>query len=69
MTNERLPYAHTLAEINEITQNLNGITSGRSVPGDIAIGVLTTRSNLAIASALLALADAVRSTQPDGSAR
>lgn len=66
---ERTPYQHTLAEINEVNQNLNTITSGRGVPDDIAIGVLTARSNLAIASSLLAVADAIRSTQPDGSPR
>lgn len=62
---ERTPYQHTLAEINEVNQNLNTITSGWGVSGDIAIGVLTARSNLAIASSLLAVADAIRSTQPD----
>lgn len=58
---ERLPYAHTLSEINDINQAINVITGGR-IPGDIAVGVLTARSNLAIASSLLAVADAIRAT-------
>ncbi|MCX5587585.1 hypothetical protein [Streptomyces erythrochromogenes] len=64
---ERLPYEHTLNEINDINQACNGITGGRGVPGDVAVGVLAARSNLAIASALLAVADAIRSTQPGSS--
>ncbi|MFD8577355.1 hypothetical protein ACFV1H_18730 [Streptomyces virginiae] len=63
----RLPYEHTLAEINDISQACNSITGGRSVPGDVAVGILTTRSNLAIAAALLAVAVAIRNTQPGSS--
>jgi hypothetical protein len=61
----RLPYEHTLAEINDISQACNAITSGRSVPGDVAVGILAARSNLAIAAGLLAVADAIRATVTD----
>jgi hypothetical protein len=59
---ERLPYAHTLSEINDVNASLN-VIAGTGIPGDLAVGVLTARSNLAIASALLAVADAIRSTK------
>lgn len=65
----RTPYEHALHKINETSGRLNLITSGRSVPGDTAASVLNAESNLAIATALLAVADAIRSTQTDGSAR
>lgn len=64
---ERLPYAHTLSEINDINASLNVIAS-TGIPGDLAVSVLTTRSNLAIATSLLAVADAIRATT-DGSSR
>ncbi|MFI5985090.1 hypothetical protein ACIBEA_30015 [Streptomyces sp. NPDC051555] len=67
MPTARTPYEHTLSEINDINQALNVITGSGRIPGDIAAGVLAARSNLAIASSLLAIADAIRSTQPDGS--
>lgn len=59
----RTPYDHTLAEINDITEALNGITSSGRIPGDIAASVITARSNLAVASSLLAVADAIRATK------
>lgn len=67
----RLPYEHTLAEINATAAGLGGIEalpSGRprDLDGPTAIGVLTVRSNLAIASALLAVADALRPAPTDG---
>lgn len=58
----RIPYGHALHMVNETSEALNELTNGRSVPGEIAVGVLTARSNLAIASALLAVADAIRAT-------
>jgi acetyl-CoA acetyltransferase len=72
MTAQRLPYDHTLSEINDVNQALNTITDGRGVPDNIAVGVLTIRSNLAIASSLLAVADAIRAIaagQTDGNNR
>lgn len=57
---QRLPYEHTLSEINDITTSLN-VIANTGVPGDLAVGILTARSNLAIASSLLAIADAIRS--------
>ncbi|MEU7416682.1 hypothetical protein [Streptomyces antibioticus] len=70
----RLPYEHTLAEINTTSSGLGGIEalpSGRprDLDGPTAIGVLMVRSNLAIASALLAVADALRCTPADGPER
>lgn len=61
----RTPYDHTLTEINETNASLNLIGTHpdgtpRGLDGPTAVGALTVRSNLAIASALLALADAVR---------
>ena len=62
----RTPYDHTLAEINEISAGVGLVAthpdgSPRGLDGPTAVGALTVRSNLAIASALLALTDAVRS--------
>lgn len=62
---ERLPYAHTLREINDVNASLNMI-AGTGIPGDLAVGVLTARSNLAIASSLLAVADAIRAASTAG---
>ncbi|MEV6102630.1 hypothetical protein [Nocardia sp. NPDC051981] len=59
MSEARTPYDYTLQTINETATRLNLITGGRSVAGDVAAAVLTAQSNLAIASALLAVADAV----------
>lgn len=63
---QRTPYDHTLAEINDLTAAINRIANGPT-PGDVTAGILTARANLAIASALLAVA--IRSTQPDRSAQ
>lgn len=65
----RDPYDHTLAEINSVAENLRGIESlpngqPRDLSSTSAIGVLTIRSNLAMASALLAMADALRELAP-----
>lgn len=65
---KRLPYDHTLSEINDITTALNTITNGRIITADQAASVLTARSNLAIAASLLAVADAIRATA-SGSSR
>lgn len=64
-TISRAPYDHALFEINTTSESLRGIEqlpSGRprDLDGPTAIGALTVRSNLAIASALLALVDAIR---------
>lgn len=61
----RPPYEHALAEINTTSESLRGIESlpngrPRDLDGPTAVGALTVRSNLAIASALLAVADAIR---------
>ncbi|MCX5253650.1 hypothetical protein OOK27_05605 [Streptomyces canus] len=61
----RTPYDHALAEINTTAENLRGIESlpngrPRDLDGPTAVGALAVRSNLAIASALLAVADALR---------
>jgi hypothetical protein len=65
----RTPYEHALHKINETSGRLNLITNGRGIPGDIAASVLNAESRLAVAAALLAVADAIRSAQPDGSTR
>ena len=63
----RAPYEHALAEVNTTAESLRGIEAlpngrPRDLDGPTAVGLLTVRSNLAIASALLAIADAVRAT-------
>jgi hypothetical protein len=50
----------TTKRLDQITRHPNG--ASRSVPGDVAVGVLTAQSNLAIATALVAVADAIRAT-------
>lgn len=67
----RAPYAHALAEVNTTSaslRNIEALPSGRprDLDGPTVIGVLAVRSNLAIASALLAIADALRSSPTDG---
>lgn len=67
---ERNPYEHTLVEVNETLKGLQGITvmpggGLRNLDGPTAIGVLAARSNLAVASALLAVADAIRAKVED----
>ncbi|MFB9440016.1 hypothetical protein [Streptomyces showdoensis] len=64
MSDSRTPYAHALHTINETSTRLNLITEGRGVSGEVAASVLTAHSNLAIASALLAVADALRGASP-----
>ncbi|MFE6284380.1 hypothetical protein [Streptomyces sp. NPDC057877] len=66
----RTPYGHALHLINTTDDGINGmcvLPDGRTrdLPGPLAVGVLTVRSNLAIASALLAVADAVRAPRGD----
>jgi hypothetical protein len=70
----RGPYEHSLAQINTTAENLRGIESlpdgrPRDLSSATAVGVLTIRSNLAIASALLAIADALRGSAPNGKGR
>lgn len=70
----RGPYDHALAQINTTADNLRGIESlpggrPRDLSGATAVGVLTIRSNLAIASALLAIADVLRESAPTGKGR
>lgn len=55
--------------INQTSQRLDHITrhpdgTSRALPGDVTAGVLTAHSNLAIATALVAVADAIRATAP-----
>ncbi|MGW0131924.1 hypothetical protein [Streptomyces sp. NPDC003299] len=62
----RKPYDHALWLINQVDEGVRGMTSWsggqqRVLPGDVAVGLLTVRSNLAIASALVAVAEALRS--------
>ncbi len=64
---ERLPYDSAIFEINTVAESLRGIESlngrPRALDGPTAIGALTARSNLAVAAALLAIADALRDRQ------
>ncbi|MER7815631.1 hypothetical protein [Streptomyces sp. NPDC096153] len=71
-TAARTPYEHTLHVIEETAECLRtGVETlpdgrARDLDGPTAIGALTVRSNLAIASALLAVADALRAPQAEG---
>lgn len=65
----RTPYNHALHLINETSESLRMIEAlpngrPRDLDGPTAVGALATRSNLAIASALLAVADALKAQQP-----
>lgn len=65
------PYDYALVRINNTTASLGNIEQvpggrPRDLDGPTAIGVLTVHSNLAIASALLAVADALRSQAAAG---
>ena len=67
----RTPYDHTLHLINSVGQSVDGITMRpdgrpRDLDGPTAVGALVATSNLAIASALLAVADALHSRPTDG---
>jgi hypothetical protein len=64
-----VPYDHALHLINTIGGDINRMTetpigSPRDLDGPTAVGALTVRSNLAIAAALLAVAD-VLSNPPE----
>lgn len=61
----RTPYNHTLHTINETEEGiramvLDGNRAARDLDGPTAVGILAARSNLAIASALLSVADVLR---------
>lgn len=62
---ERKPYDHALHLINVVSQSADKIAEmpdgqPRDLDGPTAVGVLVATSNAAIASALLAIADAIR---------
>ncbi|KMS79086.1 hypothetical protein ACH49_13600 [Streptomyces leeuwenhoekii] len=64
----RPPHDHALWLINNIEQgitNMVTLPNGhlRDLDGPTAVGILTVRSNLAIASALVAVAEALRGEQ------
>ncbi|MBD9700625.1 hypothetical protein IHE56_00670 [Streptomyces sp. ID01-12c] len=66
----RAPYEHTLHLINTVSQSCDRITElpngrPRDLDGPTAVGTLVAMSNSAIASALLAVADALRGLAPD----
>jgi len=65
----RDPYDHALYLINEANRNIAGTTTlpdgrPRSIDSTALSGALGASSNLAIASALLAVADALRGLAP-----
>jgi putative hemolysin len=64
----RPPHDHALWLINNVEQGVTGMCTlpdgrVRDLPGPVAVGILTVRSNLAIASALVAVAEAQRSKE------
>lgn len=66
----RNPYDHAAYLINRTNENLTAITTDeygrmRALDGPTSAGVLAASSNLAIASALLAIADAIRAPRGD----
>jgi hypothetical protein len=63
---ERKPYDHALHLINIVSQDVDRLASTpggrpRDLDGPTAAGTLVAMSNSAIASAVLAVADAIRS--------
>jgi hypothetical protein len=61
----RPPHDHALWLINNVEQGVTAMCTlpdgrTRDLPGPVAVGILTVRSNLAIASALVAVAEALR---------
>ncbi|MGY1500828.1 hypothetical protein ACW4TU_30325 [Streptomyces sp. QTS52] len=61
----RPPHDHALWLINNVEEGINGMVTlpggqTRNVDGPTAVGILAARSNLAIASALVAVAEALR---------
>lgn len=67
----RKPYDHALHLINSVGQSVDGMTvrpdgRPRDLDGPTAVGTLVATSNLAIASALLAVADALRARSANG---
>ena len=67
---KHVPYDYALSMINQVADAINsiGLTpdgAPRNLPADVAVGALQTRSNIAIAAALLAVADATRETPRD----
>jgi hypothetical protein len=61
----RKPYDHALHLVNTVGQGVGKIAEwpdgrSRDLDGSTAVGALVATSNLAIASALLAVADAIR---------
>ena len=72
MNETRRPYDHALHAINELNTQVNEITTWptgqpRPLEARMSAAVLEVRGQLAIASALLAVADAIRE-QRDGEA-
>lgn len=66
---ERAPYDHALHLINTSCQSIDRIAEypdgrSRDLDGPTAVGTLVVTSNAAIASALLAVADALRGLAP-----
>ncbi|MEV0244945.1 hypothetical protein AB0I06_34285 [Streptomyces sp. NPDC050674] len=64
----RKPHDHALWLINNVDEGVNGMCTlpdgrVRDLPGPLAVGILTVRSNLAIASELVAVAEALRGEQ------
>ncbi|MFD1656958.1 hypothetical protein ACFSL4_01585 [Streptomyces caeni] len=71
MSEARRPYDHTLHAINELNEQVSAITTWptgqpRPLDGRMSATVLQVRGQLAIASALLAVADAIRERQNEG---
>jgi len=61
----RRPYDHALHTINEVNQTINGIASmpsggPRPLDGHLTGALTRARAQIAVASALLAVADAIR---------
>ncbi|WP_326779746.1 hypothetical protein OG481_02290 [Streptomyces longwoodensis] len=68
---ERKPYEHTLHLINTVGQSIDRMAETpdgrpRDLDGPTAVGTLIAVSNSAIAAALLAVADAIRSSATGG---
>ena len=71
MPDTRSPYDHTLHAINELNQHINGIASmpsggPRPLDSHLTGALNLARAQITVASALLAVADAIREHQAGG---
>ncbi|WP_405204399.1 hypothetical protein OG795_15330 [[Kitasatospora] papulosa] len=60
----RRPDHHAAHLINHVNAEISRNADGTDVPREVAVGIWTAQAHLAVASALLAVADAIRTAAP-----